>query len=96
MSDEADMADENIEIRMLSAIAECRNHPHLQAKGSCWFCDEPLAPEQKFCDRDCASDFELEEAALVRAGKPRHHYVLAGQLNMAAGLKSRQPAARHE
>jgi hypothetical protein len=26
---------------------------------------------QKFCDSDCAADFEREQAALMRAGKVR-------------------------
>jgi hypothetical protein len=71
MSDEADIAEENIELSILAAIEACRHRPGLRAKGACWFCDEPLAPEQKFCDRDCAADFEHEEAALARAGRRR-------------------------
>ena len=73
MSDEADIADENIELNRLAAIEACRHQPGLPAKGVCWFCDEPLPPEQRFCDKDCASDYELEEAALIRAGRRRHH-----------------------
>lgn len=71
MSDEADVANDNIELNRLAAIEACRHQPSLPAKGACWFCDEPLEAEQKFCDRDCASDYELEEAALMRAGRPR-------------------------
>ena len=71
MSDEADIAEENIELNIISAIEACRHRPSLPAKGSCWFCDEPLPAMQKFCDRDCASDYETEEAALARAGRRR-------------------------
>lgn len=72
MSDEADIAAETIEMSRLAAIEACRRQPALPAKGSCWFCDESLPPQQKFCDSDCASDYELEQAAMVRAGRPRH------------------------
>jgi hypothetical protein len=71
MSDEADIANETMELRRLAAIEQCRHRPGIAAKGSCWFCDEPLPPDQKFCDRDCTSDFELEQAALARAGRNR-------------------------
>lgn len=71
MSDEADIANENVELSRLAAIEACRHSPGLIAKGSCWFCDEPLPPAQKFCDRDCAADYEAEEAALIRAGRRR-------------------------
>lgn len=71
MSDEADIAEENIEMNLLAAIEACRHQPGLRAKGACWFCDEPLPPAHRFCDKDCAADFEREEAALMRAGRRR-------------------------
>jgi hypothetical protein len=69
MSDEADIATEIIELSRMAAIEACRRQPALPAKGSCWFCDEALPPQQKFCDSDCASDYELERAARMRAGR---------------------------
>jgi len=69
MSDEADIADENIELGRLAAIEACRRQSSIPPKGSCWFCDEPLPSRQKFCDSDCATDFEREQAALARAGR---------------------------
>lgn len=69
MSDEADLAAEAIELNRIAAIEACRRQPALPAKGSCWFCDEKLAPNQKFCDSDCASDYEAEQAAWARAGR---------------------------
>ncbi|GIZ50518.1 hypothetical protein [Noviherbaspirillum aridicola] len=71
MTDEADIAGEMIELRMQAAIEACSRAPRLPPKGSCWFCDEPLPPLQKFCDRDCSQDYELEQAALTRAGRWR-------------------------
>jgi hypothetical protein len=69
MSDEADIANDNIELSRQAAIEACRRQPRLMPKGTCWFCDEPVAPLQKFCDSDCAEDYELEQAALIRAGR---------------------------
>lgn len=71
MSDEADIAEENIELNLMAAIEACRHQPGLPAKGTCWFCDESVGPSQRFCDKDCASDYEVEQAALARAGKRR-------------------------
>lgn len=72
MSDEADIAAETIELSRLAAIEACRRQPALPPRGTCWFCDEPLPPQQKFCDSDCASDYELEQAAIARAGRIRN------------------------
>ncbi len=69
MSDEADLAAESIELNRMAAIEACRRQPTLPPKGSCWFCEEPLPPRHKFCNSDCASDFELEQAAMMRAGR---------------------------
>lgn len=76
MSDEADIAAEMDELRRQMAIAACSRAPRLLPKGSCWFCDEPLPPPRKFCDSDCSSDYELEQAAITRAGRwrPDEHY----------------------
>lgn len=71
MSDDADIAADIIEMSRQAAIEACRHQPSLPAKGSCWFCDEAVPSEQKFCDGDCASDFEIEQAARVRAGRAR-------------------------
>jgi hypothetical protein len=72
MSDEADIANEQIELSRMAAIEACRHQLGLIPKGSCWFCDEPLADGHKFCDKDCASDYEFEEAALARSGRRRN------------------------
>ena len=69
MSDEADIANDFVEMNRLAAIEACRHRPTIMAKGSCWFCDQGLPRGQKFCDRDCAEDYELEQAALVRNGQ---------------------------
>jgi hypothetical protein len=69
MCDEADIANDQVELSRLAAIEACRHRPTIIAKGSCWFCDERLPLGQKFCDRDCAEDYELEQAAIMRNGR---------------------------
>jgi hypothetical protein len=39
-----------------------------------------LPPGQEFCDMDCESDFEMEQAAPARAGRDRGWRVLRGTL----------------
>jgi hypothetical protein len=73
MSDEADIANDQVELNRLAAIEACRHRPGLIPKGSCWFCDEELPLGQKFCDRDCASDYEVEQAAMMRNGRAPGH-----------------------
>ncbi len=69
MSDEADIADDEIEHSRLAAIEACRRKTGIIPKGSCWYCEEELTFGQKFCDRDCAADYEAEQAALLRNGR---------------------------
>ncbi|MDN2678480.1 hypothetical protein [Janthinobacterium sp. SUN033] len=44
--------------------------PALVAQGCCHYCDEPLAPALLFCDADCRDDYDKEQAAKARAGRP--------------------------
>lgn len=69
MCDEADIANDYIEMSRMAAIEACRHRPGIVPKGTCWFCDETVHFSQKFCDRDCAEDYELEQAALMRNGQ---------------------------
>ncbi len=73
MCDDADIADDQIELNRMAAIEACRHCPGIIPKGSCWFCDEELPLGQKFCDRDCAGDYEIEQAAMVRNGRTAGH-----------------------
>ncbi|MFZ6711989.1 hypothetical protein [Undibacterium sp. TC9W] len=68
MSDVADMSDKNVETFISSAIANACNKPLMKSTGRCRFCDESVAPGLLFCNRDCRDDFEIEQAAFLRAG----------------------------
>lgn len=78
MSDLIDLANENVEINLSAAIESCRRAPALPPKGACWFCEEPLGSAQKFCDGDCASDYEREQSAIRRAGRTGVHDTHSG------------------
>ena len=78
MSDIIDLANDTAELNLSAAIEACRRAPALPARGSCWFCDETLGAGQKFCDSDCASDYEREQAAIRRAGSAVAHNTHAG------------------
>lgn len=67
--DLADKADDRIQESIDAAIDQARRAPALHPKGSCHFCEEPLAYSLRFCDRGCAEDFEAEEEQLKRMGR---------------------------
>jgi len=52
----ADVAAENLERFIAAARAEAE--PRLQAKGSCYYCEEPLGAGLRFCDEFCCGDYD--------------------------------------
>jgi hypothetical protein len=69
MSDDADRADQRIEEVLSDALAAARRAPILPPIGECYYCQESVGPVQRFCNKDCAEDFELEQAQLKRIGR---------------------------
>jgi len=65
MSDHADNADSRIYRTIDAGLAAARRAPALQPDSRCHFCDEIVATELLFCNRDCRDDFELQ----IRARK---------------------------
>jgi predicted nucleic acid-binding Zn ribbon protein len=51
-------------------IRQARSAPALMPKGECHFCGEEVADGLRFCGPDCRDDFQAEEEALKRMGKP--------------------------
>lgn len=43
--------------------------PELPPKGTCYFCCTDVEHPKKFCDKDCADDFEFAQRMLKRNGK---------------------------
>ena len=60
MVDNIDMAQQEIEwAQKINIRVATRQFDHLDATGSCHFCEESLAtPGLLFCDADCYRDFE--------------------------------------
>ena len=66
--DDADRADQEAESNLAECLYRARA-PALRPKGRCHFCDEPVDGNKLFCEKACAEDFEIEEAALKRIGR---------------------------
>jgi hypothetical protein len=64
MSDHIDNTDKII----FAEVA--RGRPAPVAHGCCHYCDEALAPALLFCNVDCRDDYDKEQAAKARAGRP--------------------------
>ena len=70
MSDHIDNTDKIIFAEVARGLAAVRGRPALVAHGCCHYCDEALAPGLPFCNVDCRDDYEKEQAAKARAGRP--------------------------
>jgi hypothetical protein len=42
-------------------LERARRAPVLQAKGACWYCDEPVDNVRRFCSLACRDDYFEEE-----------------------------------
>jgi hypothetical protein len=70
MSDEIDAAQEEIARQQEAALRAARERAaKLRPTGRCYNCDaEVAAPEQLFCDVECAQDYERRQwASRMRA-----------------------------
>jgi hypothetical protein len=65
--DEADAADVTREQALAAALR--RRHAALPAVGTCYSCGERVEDGRRFCDADCAQDWERVEAARRRGGR---------------------------
>jgi len=70
MSDHIDNTDKIIFAEVARGLATVRGRPALVAQGCCHYCDEPLAPALLFCGVHCRDDYDKEQAAKTRAGRP--------------------------
>lgn len=68
MADEADVAGEFQEAFLASSLAAQRTKvsDSPKATGKCLFCDEPIQPKARWCDKDCMDDWQREEDAKRR------------------------------
>jgi hypothetical protein len=65
--DDADAADLTQAQALTAALR--RRHATLPAVGTCYSCAEKVEGTRKFCDADCATDWERIEAARRRGGR---------------------------
>lgn len=66
--DDIDRAQQREEQDRARALAAARTAAALPATGRCHWCDASVPGASHFCDRDCANDFEREQAAMKRNG----------------------------
>jgi hypothetical protein len=57
------------DIESLAEPARTLPHQVLDAKGSCWYCDEPLDNVRRFCGRECTAAF-IEETGFAPNSNP--------------------------
>ena len=70
MADEADLAFESEQRHLTQAIfAQRKRHHVMQPIGSCHYCGTSDGIAQRlFCDADCASDWEYQDALRRKLG----------------------------
>jgi hypothetical protein len=61
MADEIDQANELAELALNVALRNLSAGPKLTPRGVCYYCEAEVAPQQLFCDKDCADDYEKEQ-----------------------------------
>jgi hypothetical protein len=72
MADEADRADQEVETSLQEALYRIRSVKKAQPaqpRGECFFCEAALDLDKRFCDSDCASDYEREERIRRSTGR---------------------------
>jgi hypothetical protein len=61
MADVFDQAEITSEMFLKAAIQSAKSKSHVDthnATGFCWNCGEPTGNQRRFCDQDCATDYE--------------------------------------
>ena len=69
--DIADRADIAIQRELDAGLAAVRARAATATvtTGKCFYCDDAVGEGMRFCDRDCAREFERQQAARRRNGK---------------------------
>ncbi len=70
MADEADLASDSEQRHLTHALAAQRSRPaRLRATGACHYCgNEDGLLSRLFCDKDCARDWDYEDALRRKLG----------------------------
>jgi predicted nucleic acid-binding Zn ribbon protein len=67
--DDLDRAQQREEQDRERALAAARSATLLPATGHCHYCGASVPGAAHFCDSDCRSDYEREQAAIKRNGR---------------------------
>lgn len=60
--DDADRAQALQEAELDAAVRRRRHEVVLPETGLCAWCEEPIEPGARFCDRDCSDDYQRHSA----------------------------------
>lgn len=67
MSDTVDEANDAVELELTNKINLARGTPDKRYYKYCLNCGEPTMHGNKFCDKDCADDYEkIQRAKIMR------------------------------
>jgi hypothetical protein len=58
---DADQIDDRTEPDRQPATARPKSVAGLKPKGACWYCNQPLDNVRRFCSKECADDYRVEE-----------------------------------
>ncbi len=70
VADIVDTANDHAELLLRMSVAQQQRRARLLPRGTCLCCDAPVLPAVMFCDADCREDWEREQAARARNGRP--------------------------
>lgn len=68
LADESDMATQREEQFLAAALDKVNEAKPVQPTGFCLYCKAKLKKGLRFCDKDCASDWENEQRMKKIAG----------------------------
>lgn len=60
---DADHIDDRSESRKQTEGLQPMPFASLKPKGACWYCNQPLDNVRRFCSKNCADDYRIEEEA---------------------------------
>jgi len=60
MSDDADQAQEKMEIDLAHAIRMASAAPLIRGTGRCLYCDEPVGEGVRWCSIPCRDDYQKD------------------------------------
>jgi hypothetical protein len=66
MSDVCDVASDYEEVERQSRILAARSYKAITPTGYCLFCGEEMPGDRRFCDRECADEYEYRQKLVGR------------------------------